>query len=484
MADKAAAEEDLANALPFLRQAEAAVDSIQAKDVNEMAGMAKPADITKIVMDAIQILFQKRLDLPNGIKPFVLAKKEITFVRDSYATETITTLKGGLIAKIIEFSGNERDCITEETVELLEPYLAVTFDGTDEKIFVKKWAAYGSSALVGMAVWAAAMVDYYKASKIVNPKLKFLEVKLAELREAEQKLKEAESELQEVEALKANLKKQFDASMKEKNDLEEKAAKTKKKMDQATRLINSLKDNKDRWIQNASQFKIQKKRLIGDVAKACAFISYCGPFNSEFRAKLLNESFHNDIMERQMPVSEELAVTDFFVDHAIKGRWANEGLPSDDLSIQNAIMVERSSRYPLMIDPQGQALQWIKKKEPILLEYNCISTLTNPRLRDDLKVPLQEGFPFLIESIENDIDPMLDPILEKSIIRKGRSALIKLGDQEIDYDDKFRLYMTSRLPNPHFTPEVAAQTTIIDFTVTQGGLEQQLLSRLIGKEQK
>jgi dynein heavy chain len=272
--------------------------------------------------------------------------------------------------------------------------------------------------------------------------------------------------------------------MKEKNDLEEKAAKTKKKMDQATRLINSLKDNKDRWILNASQFKIQKKRLIGDVAKACAFISYCGPFNSEFRAKLLNESFHNDIMERQMPVSEELAVTDFFVDHGIKGRWANEGLPSDDLSIQNAIMVERSSRYPLMIDPQGQALSWIKKKEPILLEYNCISTLTNPRLRDDLKVPLQEGFPFLIESIENDIDPMLDPILEKSIIRKGRSALIKLGDQEIDYDDKFRLYMTSRLPNPHFTPEVAAMTTIIDFTVTQGGLEQQLLSRLIGKEQK
>ena len=90
----------------------------------------------------------------------------------------------------------------------------------------------------------------------------------------------------------------------------------------------------------------------------------------------------------------------------------------------------------------------------------------------------------MIESIENDIDPMLDPILEKSIIRKGRSALIKLGDQEIDYDDKFRLYMTSRLPNPHFTPEVAAMTTIIDFTVTQGGLEQQLLSRLIGKEQK
>jgi len=44
--------------------------------------------------------------------------------------------------------------------------------------------------------------------------------------------------------------------------------------------------------------------------------------------------------------------------------------------------------------------------------------------------------------------------------------------------------MTSRLANPHFSPELAAKATIIDFTVTQGGLEQQLLAFLIGKEQK
>jgi hypothetical protein len=61
---------------------------------------------------------------------------------------------------------------------------------------------------------------------------------------------------------------------------------------------------------------------------------------------------------------------------------------------------------------------------------------------------------------------MLDPILERQIIVKGRSKLIKLADQEFDYDDKFRLYMTSRLANPHFSPELAAKATIIDFTVT------------------
>lgn len=93
-------------------------------------------------------------------------------------------------------------------------------------------------------------------------------------------------------------------------------------------------------------------------------------------------------------------------------------------------------------------------------------TLNHPNLKEALKWPLQEGFPCLIESIENEVDPMLDPILEKQIIIKGRAKLIKISDTDIDYDDKFRLYMTSRLANPHFSPELAAKATIIDFTVT------------------
>ena len=90
----------------------------------------------------------------------------------------------------------------------------------------------------------------------------------------------------------------------------------------------------------------------------------------------------------------------------------------------------------------------------------------------------------LIENIENEVDPMLDPILEKQISTRGRNKFIKVSDAECEYSDNFRLYMTSRLANPHFSPELAAKTTIIDFTVTQDGLEQQLLGRVISKEQK
>ena len=118
-------------------------------------------------------------------------------------------------------------------------------------------------------------------------------------------------------------------------------------------------------------------------------------------------------------------------------------------------------------------------------QYDTVITLNVPNLRDSMKMPLENGYPVLIESIENEVDPLLDPVLEKQYTIKGKKKTLILGGGEpLDFDDKFNLYMTSRLANPHFSPELAAKTTIIDFTVTQGGLEQQLLGRLISFEQK
>lgn len=82
-----------------------------------------------------------------------------------------------------------------------------------------------------------------------------------------------------------------------------------------------------------------------------AFVSYCGPFNSDFRNKLMNDYFHADLVERSVPASADLELTQFLVDDATVGEWNLQGLPTDELSIQNGIMVTRSSRYPLMIDP-------------------------------------------------------------------------------------------------------------------------------------
>jgi dynein heavy chain, axonemal len=95
---------------------------------------------------------------------------------------------------------------------------------------------------------------------------------------------------------------------------------------------------------------------------------------------------------------------------------------------------------------------------------------------------LATGKPLMIENIEEDLDPVLDPILEKRVIKKGRCYIMPLADKEVDFDPNFKLFCTTRLPNPHYTPELSAKVTLIDFTVTMIGLEDQLLGKLIGKE--
>merc|ERR1719473_2560905 len=285
----------------------------------------------------------------------------------------------------------------------------------------------------------------------------------------------------------AVLDEQLAIAMDTKNALEANANAMKRKMDAANKLLNGLAGENKRWTEDAKNFAIRRKRLVGDVALACGFVTYCGPFNSEFRDKLNQEQFLADTHQRGVPASEKVDLVAFLVDQGTIGEWNLEGLPSDDLSVQNGIMVTRSSRFPLMVDPQGQANRWIKSREAERIERspkNCVTTLAAKNLKDQLEFTMGEGLCLLIENVENEVDPLLDPVLEKAIIKKGKNLYINVSDQNMDYSPKFCLYMTSRLPNPHFSPELSAKCTVIDFTVTLKGLEQQLLGRVIGMEQR
>jgi len=268
--------------------------------------------------------------------------------------------------------------------------------------------------------------------------------------------------------------------------LQASANQMQRQMESANKLLSGLAGENTRWTEDSKNFAKRRKMLIGDIAVVCAFVTYVGPFNTEFRGALL-DLFLQDTQKRKVPAHDKIVPESFLVDAGTVGEWALEGLPSDDLSIQNAIMVTRSSRFPLMIDPQSQANRWIKRREQariLIAPQMCVTTLQAKQLKDQIEFTMGEGLCLIIENVENEVDPLLDPVLDKAIIKKGKNLYINVSDMNMDYSTKFALYMTSRLPNPHFSPELSAKCTVIDFTVTLVGLEQQLLGRLIGMEQK
>ncbi|CAB1351553.1 unnamed protein product [Coregonus sp. 'balchen'] len=99
-----------------------------------------------------------------------------------------------------------------------------------------------------------------------------------------------------------------------------------------------------------------------------------------------------------------------------------------------------------------------------------------------LENAVQFGSPVLLQNVQEELDPSLAPILNKSLTHVGGRLLLKLGEKEVEYSPAFRFYITTKLSNPHYTPEISTKTTIVNFAVKEQGLEAQLLGIVVRKE--
>ena len=154
-------------------------------------------------------------------------------------------------------------------------------------------------------------------------------------------------------------------------------------------------------------------------------------------------------------------------------QWAVAGLPSDNLSVENGIIMFGSRRWPLMIDPQTQANKFIKKlgtvSDDVTLE---VLKLSEPNLIRSLELAIQFGKWVLLENIGEELDPALEPILLQQLTKQGTNYTIKVGERSIPYSFDFKFFLTTTLPNPHYTPETSVKVTILNFSITPTGLEE------------
>ncbi|VDD84535.1 unnamed protein product [Mesocestoides corti] len=208
-------------------------------------------------------------------------------------------------------------------------------------------------------------------------------------------------------------------------------------------------------------------------------VAYLGAFTVDYRSVVTAE-WHKLTMELNVPCSTTFKIADTLGDPVKIREWNIAGLPVDSFSTDNGIIATNSNRWALCIDPQGQANKWIKNMEKDhdlhvikMTDGNYVRTLENA---------IQFGWSVLLENVGETLDPVMEPILQKLVFRQSGSDYIRLGDEVLEYNNDFKLFITTRLRNPHYVPEISVKVCLINFMITPMGLTDQLLGIVAAME--
>nr|XP_060479238.1 dynein axonemal heavy chain 6 [Panthera onca] len=442
------AQRDLEEALPALDAANKALDSLDKADISEIRVFTKPPDMVMTVMEAISILLNAKPDWPTA--------KQL--LGDS-----------NFLRRLLEY---DKENIKPQILAKLQKYI-------NNPDFVPEKVEKVSKACKSMCMWVRAMDLYSRVVKEVEPKRQKLRAAQAELDITMATLREKQALLKKVEDQIQALQDKYDKGVNEKESLAKTMALTKARLIRAGKLTAALEDEQVRWEESIQKFNEEISNIIGNVFIAAACVAYYGAFTAQYRQSLI-EYWIQDCLSLEIPINPSFSLINILGDPYKIRQWNTDGLPRDMISTENGILVTEGRRWPLMIDPQDQANRWIRNKES--KSGLKIIKLTDTNFLRTLENSIRLGLPVLLEELRETLDPALEPILLKQTFMSGGRLLIRLGDSDIDYDKNFRFYMTTKLPNPHYLPEVCIKVTIINFTVTKSGLEDQLLSDVVRLE--
>ncbi|XP_047348170.1 dynein axonemal heavy chain 6 [Vespa velutina] len=445
---EADARHDLEAVIPALEEAEQALKALNKNDINEIKVFNQPPRLVRFVMEAVNLLLREKTD---------------------WATAKLVLGDIHFLDRLIAYP---KDDISDTLLQKLQQYIK-------HPDFKPELVAKQSKVCKSMCVWVRAMDSYAKIYRVVEPKRHKLKQAQNELSEIENLLALKQQELAEVEKKIKSLQKQYDAAVDNLNQLENEMVLTEARLSRSGRLTSALSDEKQRWQTMTEEFDKQIENLTGDILIASGALAYLGAFTNIYREELM-EMWISRCIDLYIKITPNYNLISILADPYEIRLWNMYGLPRDQTSTENAAIVMQSSRWPLMIDPQEQANRWIRNME----KKNDIKIckLTDHNLMRILEACIRIGTPVLLEEVGETLDPSLEPILLKKLFVQGGRTLIRLGDNDIEYDENFKLYITTKLANPHYLPEICIKVTIINFTVTSYGLQEQLLADVVRLE--
>uniref|UniRef100_A0A1B0B0B8 Dynein heavy chain 3, axonemal n=1 Tax=Glossina palpalis gambiensis TaxID=67801 RepID=A0A1B0B0B8_9MUSC len=413
-------ESDLAEAIPALEAALDALNTLKPADIIIVKSMKSPPYSVKLTLEAVCVL--------KGIKPDRKPDASGRMVEDYWAVSLRMVSDMKFLESLKTFDKDNIPPLIMKKIR--ERYVA-------DRDFVPEKIKSASTACEGLCRWVLAMDVYDKVARIVMPKKAALAEAENDLASQMEKLNAKRAELQIILDKLQKLNDFFAEKSRQKKGLEDEIENCEKKLNRAEKLLGGLGGEKTRWGEAAQSLHKSISNIVGDVLLAGGCTAYLGFFPTEYRVYIL-EDWNELCVKRKIPCSEKFSLASTLGNPMQIRAWSLAGLPSDNFSVENAIIVSNSNRYSLLIDPQVQANKWIKNME----KKNSLKVIkqTDANYMQVLELCITYGTPVLIENVGGYV--------------------IKCGDQMIEYNSNFRLYITTCLRNPHYSPEIMVMSYI------------------------
>jgi len=468
---RSSAQKELDVALPMLDAAVQCLKELNKAHIDEVRNFKKPPAGVLLTMEATCVMLKGPLKFKYIMKA---AESGTGKVPDYWATAQSFFLKDPkkLLETLQEY---DKDNIPEKTIKEVEPYIK-------NENFTVAQIEKASTACRAICMWCHAMHSYHGVSKIVEPKRIQLREAQAELAVVTESLNKAQAELKAVTDKVQALSDSYDAAVAKSEALENEVEMCKVKLERAEKLIGGLGGEKTRWEQTVEKLNVDYTYIVGDVLVSCGTIAYLGAFTAVYRNSL-TEQWRKKMVEVELPHTEGCNVRSTLADPVQIRAWNITGLPTDAVSTENGIIISKARRWPLMIDPQGQAGKFIKNLGAQKFEEGMtILKLTDKHFIQGLENAIRFGKWVMIEAVLEELDPSLEPLLLQQIVSINGAPHVKLGENMIPYSESFHMYMTTNLPNPHYAPELQVKVTLLNFTITRDGLQDQMLGVVVARE--
>ncbi|CAF3536266.1 unnamed protein product [Rotaria sordida] len=438
-------DDELAETQPLVDQAKQAVGSIRSETLVEIRSLRAPPDVIKDILEGVLKLMGVLDTSWTSMKGF-LGKR-------------------GVKEEIMNFDPRN---VTAENRESVEQLLRKKADS-----FSQENAAKASQVAGPLATWVVANVKYSKVLERIRP-LEEKQNKLKKsLENSTRKMEELSHELKQVDDKVEKYRTTFEKTTNEAQRLKVDLEKAKETIEAAQNLVGKLEGEFYRWSAQVNDLNEQLKILPKLSLLSAGFITYLASQSEDKRLNYMNK------WKQILNVDEKFDIRKFLSTESEQLVWKSQGLPSDELSMENAMVILHSQLCPFLVDPSSRATDWLKthlknkKVEVINQQDNNFTT--------QLELAVRFGKTLIVQEVDG-VEPVLYPILRKDLASQGPRHVVQIGEKIIDYNPDFRIYLTTRNPTPELLPDMEAIVNEVNFTTTRAGLTGQLLAIAIQHE--